>query len=804
MSAIIVRAMENLAELLKDEEQLVERVEELYEDNVMLKVLNDPTSSRRDYSRPFWAEMHRFLPKATVQSLLKTLNVRRKMREESRKEALAMLQEVDVVPPKSQTKRKIEEYNAPVAARLTPLRRSRRQSTEMRSSESVTMIEANEMPRTKRSRRTIEDSDEILCNPSNSGDEMKGWASDDAPIEEEDQSETEQGLDIRNKVAPKQSAISDMRPMMRPKRRDDSSILQKPKASLRPKETATVSWESLSELCPDSEEFLPPLEHLFYRNVKCGTMSGPQFWRLLKIKIPNADVAELSQALKNRRRHPLVRKTADRSNCKEAVCQRQMTNVDQSLHIDAMELEGNSTSNFAFTNEDAFKTGSSAHVHVSNYRPCCDSASTQASPSNQGNASPSFSKEHMLAAQALMLIAKSTLDGFSEISLDSENLPVDRPCCVTTSTQNYLPNLANALPSSSKNKSPLDGLSEFSVDRSKRNAEDPNKLYTTDSNLLDETTEWPSVDLIEIEDTVLQTTQGLEMLNEVVPKPSWICHSLTAESEVSEEEDALRMTLPRQSEESPNLRTTRTELRTKKAATTFWKDLSNFSPVSWDFLLHLEGLYFDIVTSGNVNEVTFWSLLKSDFPDADIEKLTLKLKNRRQLQREGKSTQRSIQNSKLSWGDLSTFSSDSEEFLCRLENQYASNKKSGQYTAEEFWRLFRSDFPDLNSNALRYKINNRRGRRTKTELNRKKKELTQISKIPWGDLSAYSPDSKEFLHRLENICSSTVESGHCNAWEFWSLFRSDFPDVNSDALRDKMNRRRGYRTKKELNRKKKN
>jgi hypothetical protein len=61
--------MENLAQLLKDEEQLVERVEELYEDNVMLKMLNDPSSIRSDYSRPFWAEMRQFLPEPTVESL---------------------------------------------------------------------------------------------------------------------------------------------------------------------------------------------------------------------------------------------------------------------------------------------------------------------------------------------------------------------------------------------------------------------------------------------------------------------------------------------------------------------------------------------------------------------------------------------------------------------------------------------------------------------------------------------------------------------------------------------------------------
>jgi hypothetical protein len=109
--------MEILAQLLKDEEQLVERVEELYEDNVMLKMLNDPSSIRSDYSRPFWAEMRQFLPEPTVESLWKSLKLRRTMREESRKEALALLQEVDMGRPKTQTKRRFDDCNEPVLDR---------------------------------------------------------------------------------------------------------------------------------------------------------------------------------------------------------------------------------------------------------------------------------------------------------------------------------------------------------------------------------------------------------------------------------------------------------------------------------------------------------------------------------------------------------------------------------------------------------------------------------------------------------------------------------------------------------------
>jgi predicted NAD/FAD-dependent oxidoreductase len=89
--------MEHLAQLLNDKEKLMERVEELYEDNVMIKWLNDPSSLRSDYSRPFWAEMRQYLPEPITTSLWKSLKERRKIREESRKEALAWLQGFDVV-----------------------------------------------------------------------------------------------------------------------------------------------------------------------------------------------------------------------------------------------------------------------------------------------------------------------------------------------------------------------------------------------------------------------------------------------------------------------------------------------------------------------------------------------------------------------------------------------------------------------------------------------------------------------------------------------------------------------------------
>jgi hypothetical protein len=94
--------MEHFVSVLNNEEKLLERVEELYEDDVELKSRNDPTLSRSFCAKRFWSALRRVLPDATVKKLSNTMNQRRYMREQCLREALEMLQENEDEPPLKQ------------------------------------------------------------------------------------------------------------------------------------------------------------------------------------------------------------------------------------------------------------------------------------------------------------------------------------------------------------------------------------------------------------------------------------------------------------------------------------------------------------------------------------------------------------------------------------------------------------------------------------------------------------------------------------------------------------------------------
>jgi hypothetical protein len=90
--------MEDIASLLNNEEKLLLRAEELYEEDVELKSRNNPTLSRVACAKQFWSKMRLYLPKETVQNLTDLMNKRRTMREQSLRKALKALQKEDPAP----------------------------------------------------------------------------------------------------------------------------------------------------------------------------------------------------------------------------------------------------------------------------------------------------------------------------------------------------------------------------------------------------------------------------------------------------------------------------------------------------------------------------------------------------------------------------------------------------------------------------------------------------------------------------------------------------------------------------------
>lgn len=263
-------AMEGLKNLWYDKEKLLDRLEELYEDDVEVKSLNHPGnerfSSRRLYAKQFWSKISPFLPpKMSLQMLSRKMRKRRFERQNCLQEALALLQEDDVCLRRNEEEENIyDSIVTPSDESKSPKKEPNRKTQRALS----LAVKTTDPSCKKRLKRSLESADKVVA------------------LEEE------------NVIGNKESSSGDIRHRKRTDFLKRDATLR---TKLMKRSVKSMRWGDLHAFAPDSLEFKLQLEILCNENMESGKLRPQEFWRQLENEFPNANRKFLSNWIKVRR-----------------------------------------------------------------------------------------------------------------------------------------------------------------------------------------------------------------------------------------------------------------------------------------------------------------------------------------------------------------------------------------------------------------------------------------------------------------------------------------------------------------------
>jgi hypothetical protein len=290
----LIRTMDDIASLLNNEEELLLRVEEIYEENVELKRRNDPTLTCSTCAKQFWSEMRRYLPTETVQNLSDLMHKRRTKREQSLRKALKALQKQDHVP---RAKRNVVVVPDETIAKVSPKtpRKKRLQKTSVVSEEGITLSK-------KRVKQSLKQNVSI---PSPLMNETHLHTS---AMEHEDETLQQR---TKRRVTPHRK----------------EAFCQSPEISAAMPHLDNVSEEStdvndayfrridFSVFSPKSKTFLLQIELMYHDYMSTGTRNVDKFWSRMTRQFPDANLGALRQKLSGSTKNTKTKKrnpTGDR------------------------------------------------------------------------------------------------------------------------------------------------------------------------------------------------------------------------------------------------------------------------------------------------------------------------------------------------------------------------------------------------------------------------------------------------------------------------------------------------------------